>query len=184
MNGFAVTSYACTPTQNKDLHLWYSLYWTSTPDINEKKMYSSPSRCSQVMFMYRTTTCHLTCVHPRSVYNYSYLCKSHPGVAINGTIVVRWLHDVHTITCDCLPPLCEHFDRSQVFEHVQKPIFGRTFTGDYLRSPWKSHEISHVQRANTSDYLRSLVVTRSQVVVTVVWPGPYTNRFIFITNSI
>ena len=138
-------------------------------------MYSSPSRCSQVMFMYRTTTCHLTCVHPRSVYNYSYLCKSHPGVAINGTIVVRWLHDVHTITCDCLPPLCEHFDRSQVFEHVQKPIFGRTFTGDYLRSPWKSHEISHVQRANTSDYLRSLVVTRSQVVVTVVWPGPYTN---------
>ena len=42
MNGFAVTSYACTPTQNKDLHLWYSLYWTSTPDINEKKCIHHP----------------------------------------------------------------------------------------------------------------------------------------------
>ena len=61
---------------------------------------------------------------------------------------------------------------ARFFEHVQNPIFGRTFTGDHTRSPWQSHDISHVQLANTSDCLRSLVVTRSQVVATASVTSP------------
>ena len=90
---------------------------------------------SQDRSIYRTTCCGLSSVYLRLVMRLLAATRasanSHGQLRlINGTVVARRPHGGRTITCHYLPPLYDHFDRSQVFEH--NLIFARTFTCDYL----------------------------------------------------
>ena len=87
----------------------------------------------------------LVCVYLRSVCDN--FCPRSLAV-----IVARRPHGGRTFTCHHLPLLCDQTDRRQVFEHVQKPTFERTFTCGYSSDRTNAVRLTYV-------YLRSLAIT-------------------------
>ena len=87
----------------------------------------------------------LACVYVRSVCD-NFCPRS------NRMVVARRPHGGRMFTCHHLPLLCDQTDHRQVFEHVQKPNFERTFTCGYYSDRTNAVRLTYV-------YLRSLTTT-------------------------
>ena len=89
----------------------------------------------------------LACVYLRSVCDYF----SPRSLVV---IIARRPHGGRTLICHHLPLLCDQTDHRQVFEHVQKPNFDRTFTCVHLRLLLVIAQMPYVWRTFTCVHWR------------------------------